>query len=484
MRSYRARIERSSFAMRLSRLLRAFLLASVLAFASAGRDFYKVLGIDRGADDRTLKKAYRSLALQHHPDKGGSEDKFAEISQAYDVLSDKDKRRVYDQYGEDGVKQHEQGGAPGGGFGNPGGGFGGGFPGGFGGGFPGGGGGQQQFTFQFGGGGGGRGGGPRDPFDIFAQMFGEEGGAGGRGGGQRGGGGGAPRSKENLYGKESAVKSLKKTKFPGSDAKHVWLIEFYAPWCQHCKRLKPTMERLAKELEGFVKVGAVNCEKEKQLCGVEGVSSFPVLKLKKGSVTTSYDGERSLGSLKAWALEQLPTRVTNVRKPEGLDAFLGNGCGAERACVVFFSDATETPAWLKAAAHELRGRFEFAEVRARNERLALQMADVATFPSLVLACDGDASRTAAFDGALRHEMTPREVIHWVETFSRARGACAGIRSAPKTGTKLDASLPYETMRVSKLRAILAAHDIPCVLCAEKSDFTRAIRDFISKKGEL
>ena len=489
LRLQKARLGRSAPAMRLSRLLRAFLLASALAFASAGRDFYKVLGIDRGADDRALKKAYRSLALKHHPDKGGSEEKFAEISQAYDVLSDKDKRRVYDQYGEDGVKQHEQGGAPGGGFGNPGGGFGGGFPGGFpggfGGGFPGGGGGQQQFTFQFGGGGGGgRGGGARDPFDIFAQMFGEESGAGGRGGGQRGGGGGAPRSKENLYGKDSAVKSLRKTKFPGSDAKHVWLIEFYAPWCQHCKRLKPTMERLAKELEGFVKVGAVNCEKEKQLCGVEGVSSFPVLKLKKGSVTVSYDGERDLSALKTWTLDQLPVRVANVRKPEGLDAFLRNGCGSERACVVFFSDATETPAWLKVAANELRGRFEFAEVRARNEALALRLADVAAFPSLVLVCDGDASRTAAFEGALRHEMTPKEVVAWVETFSRARGKCAGIQSVPKTGTKLDASLPYETMRVSKLRAILAAHDIPCVLCAEKSDFTRAIRDFISKKGEL
>ena len=464
-------------------LLRLLLLSLAVTFAAAGRDFYKVLGIDRGADDRTLKKAYRSLALKHHPDKGGSEEKFAEISQAYDVLSDKDKRRVYDQYGEDGVKQHEQGGSPGGGFGHPGGGFGG-FPGGFGGGFPGGGGGQQQFTFQFGGGGGGRGGGARDPFDLFAQMFGEEGGAGGRGGGQRGGGG-APRSKENLYGKDSAVKSLKKTKFPGSDAKHVWLIEFYAPWCQHCKRLKPTMERLAKELEGFVKVGAVNCEKEKQLCGVEGVSSFPAIKLKKGSVTVSYDGERDLSSLKHWTLEQLPVRVSNVRKPEGLDAFLRKGCGTERACVVFFSDVTETPAWLKVAANELRGRFEFAEVRARNEALALRMTDVAKFPSLVLACDGDASRTAEFAGSLRHEMTPRDVVDWVETFSRARGACAGIRSVPKTGTKLDASLPYETMRVSKLRAILAAHDIPCVLCAEKSDFTRAIRDFIERKnGEL
>ena len=163
-------------------LLRLLLLSLAVTFAAAGRDFYKVLGIDRGADDRTLKKAYRSLALKHHPDKGGSEEKFAEISQAYDVLSDKDKRRVYDQYGEEGVKQHEAGGQPGAGGG-------GGFPGGFpGGGFPGGfGGGGQQFTFQFGGPSGsrgGRGGGPRDPFDIFAQMFGDDAGFGG--GGARG----------------------------------------------------------------------------------------------------------------------------------------------------------------------------------------------------------------------------------------------------------------------------------------------------------
>ena len=138
-----------------ARALRFLVLFLALRVAAAGKDFYRVLGVDRGADDRTLKKAYRSLALKHHPDKGGSEEKFAEISQAYDVLSDADKRRVYDAHGEEGVKQHEAGGHPGGGGGFPGGGFpGGGFPGG---GFPGGGG--QQFHFSFGGGGmgGGRG---------------------------------------------------------------------------------------------------------------------------------------------------------------------------------------------------------------------------------------------------------------------------------------------------------------------------------------
>ena len=58
-----------------------------MPLASAGTDFYKVLGVDRGVDDRTLKKVYRKLALQHHPDKGGDEEKFREISSAYDVLS-------------------------------------------------------------------------------------------------------------------------------------------------------------------------------------------------------------------------------------------------------------------------------------------------------------------------------------------------------------------------------------------------------------
>ena len=95
-----------------ARALRFLVLFLALRVAAAGKDFYRVLGVDRGADDRTLKKAYRSLALKHHPDKGGSEEKFAEISQAYDVLSDADKRRVYDAHGEEGVKQHEAGGRP------------------------------------------------------------------------------------------------------------------------------------------------------------------------------------------------------------------------------------------------------------------------------------------------------------------------------------------------------------------------------------
>jgi len=74
-----------------------------------GRDFYKILGVARDANDAQLKKAYRKLALLHHPDKNPdnrekAEAKFKDVAEAYAVLSDKDKRQVYDKFGEEGLQ--------------------------------------------------------------------------------------------------------------------------------------------------------------------------------------------------------------------------------------------------------------------------------------------------------------------------------------------------------------------------------------------
>lgn len=71
-----------------------------------GKDYYNVLGIARGASDEEIKKAYRKQALRFHPDKNkspGAEDKFKEVAEAYDVLSDSKKRDIYDRYGEEGT---------------------------------------------------------------------------------------------------------------------------------------------------------------------------------------------------------------------------------------------------------------------------------------------------------------------------------------------------------------------------------------------
>ena len=67
------------------------------------RDYYEVLGVDRTADEQAIKSAYRRLAHRYHPDKNPgdkqSEDSFKEASEAYEVLSDPDKRARYDQFG-------------------------------------------------------------------------------------------------------------------------------------------------------------------------------------------------------------------------------------------------------------------------------------------------------------------------------------------------------------------------------------------------
>ncbi|OAQ27525.1 DnaJ-domain-containing protein [Linnemannia elongata AG-77] len=150
-----------------------------------GKDYYNILGVSKDADDDQIKKAYRKLALKYHPDKNSAPDaekKFHDISEAYEVLSDKNKRAVFDQFGEEGLKGGGGAGPP------PGAGAGaGGFPGGFKG-FPGGGGGTT-FSFSSTGGGpgmGGMGGGfrPSNADDIFKSFFASFGGnsMGGMGG--------------------------------------------------------------------------------------------------------------------------------------------------------------------------------------------------------------------------------------------------------------------------------------------------------------
>ncbi|KAI0264357.1 hypothetical protein BC834DRAFT_882627 [Gloeopeniophorella convolvens] len=126
-----------------------------------GTDYYKLLGVSKDASDEDLKRAYKRMALKWHPDRNsGSEEaskKFKEISEAFEVLSDKNKRAVYDQFGEDGLK----GGGP-----SPGAGAGGNPFAGFGG-FPGGG-----STFTFTSTPGGKGGyAPSDPMKVFESFL-------------------------------------------------------------------------------------------------------------------------------------------------------------------------------------------------------------------------------------------------------------------------------------------------------------------------
>lgn len=135
------------------------------------KDYYSLLGVDKKASEKEIKSAYRKLARKYHPDVNpgdkAAEEKFKDVAEAYEVLSDSDKRQKYDQFGDQ-WKAYSQGGGPG-------------YPGGFGG-FPGGGG-NGGFRVQYGGEGADLG----DLSDLFATLFGDAafggapGGAGGFG---------------------------------------------------------------------------------------------------------------------------------------------------------------------------------------------------------------------------------------------------------------------------------------------------------------
>ncbi|KAK6000867.1 hypothetical protein QM012_003592 [Aureobasidium pullulans] len=93
----------------------AWLLLCVLPLvALCAEDYYKLLGIEKNASDRELKKAYRTLSKKYHPDKNPGDEtvqkKFVEIAEAYEALSEPETRKIYDQYGHEGLKQHKEGG--------------------------------------------------------------------------------------------------------------------------------------------------------------------------------------------------------------------------------------------------------------------------------------------------------------------------------------------------------------------------------------
>jgi len=122
-----------------------FLLACLALLVLGAEDYYKLLGLKKDASEREIKKAYRTLSKKFHPDKNPGDDtankKFVEVAEAYEVLSDQETRKIYDQYGHDGVQQHKQGGGP-----------------------------RQH----------------NDPFDLFSRFFGGSGHFGHRGGERRG----------------------------------------------------------------------------------------------------------------------------------------------------------------------------------------------------------------------------------------------------------------------------------------------------------
>ena len=223
----------------------------LISYILSGEDYYKLLGVSRNASKGEIKRAFKKLSLKYHPDKNkdnpeAAKAKFIKIANAYEVLTDDKKREIYNQFGEEGVKEHEareNAGQQGGGF-----------PGGF------------RFNFQ---------GGSFE--DIFNQFFG--GGAGNegrrrRGGGRRftfntGGGGFHQQEEENDkdYFEQSDVINIKMNVLSKIfNRREGWFVLFYKPGNNNLDKYVELFKIFAEKTYGIFKAGAANCKTDEEIC--------------------------------------------------------------------------------------------------------------------------------------------------------------------------------------------------------------------------
>lgn len=117
-----------------------------------------------------------------------------------------------------------------------------------------------------------------------------------------------------LYEKKDAVVVLTEDNFDKhvKNSDGVWIIEFYAPWCGHCKSLAPEYKKAAKALSGIVGVGAVDCDVHKTLCGQFGVRGFPTIKVfgNDKSKPQDYQGARDAAGIAQEAAKTAQKIVT------------------------------------------------------------------------------------------------------------------------------------------------------------------------------
>ncbi|PVD39550.1 hypothetical protein C0Q70_02185 [Pomacea canaliculata] len=211
----------------------------------AADDFYQLLGVDKSASTKEIRKAFKKLAISAHPDKNTGDpdahNKFVRISRAYEVLKDEDLRKKYDLHGEAGLNDDARRG-------------------------------RQYESWQW-----------------YQQNFG-------------------------IYDDDPEIITLSKSDFElsveGTD--DVWFINFYSPHCSHCHELAPAWREMARELEGVIRVGAVNCEDDWQLCRMQGINSYPSLQMYPKR--ERYNGERTVSALVKHAMSAISARYQTLTK--------------------------------------------------------------------------------------------------------------------------------------------------------------------------
>ncbi|KAF2707540.1 protein disulfide-isomerase MPD1 precursor [Pleomassaria siparia CBS 279.74] len=260
---------------------------------------------------------------------------------------------------------------------------------------------------------------------------------------------------ESLYSKKSSVLQISGVDYDRLIAKsnYTSIVEFYAPWCGHCKNLKPAFESAAKSLAGIAKVAAVNCDEEmnKPFCGQMGVQGFPTLKIVRPTKRVGkpsvedYQGQRDAKSIVEAVKDKIPNavkRVTDKKLDEWLES-AGDGAKA-----ILFSEKGLVSATMKTLAVDFAGLISLAQIR-NKEAASVQKFGIKKFPTLILLPAGS-SEPIVYDG----EMKKEPMVAFLSQVAPPNPDCPPAK-AKKTKAKKDTK--KESKSSSKLSKASASH---------------------------
>ncbi|EEY23823.1 disulfide-isomerase A6 [Verticillium alfalfae VaMs.102] len=215
-----------------------------------------------------------------------------------------------------------------------------------------------------------------------------------------------PGAMAGMYPKSSAVLQVDGKSYDRliAQSNYTSIVEFYAPWCGHCKNLQPAYEKAAKSLEGLAKVAAVDCDDDanKPLCGQFGIQGFPTLKIirpgkKSGKpAVEDYNGPRTATGIVDALVDKINNHVKKVTDKD-LDAFVASGTDKPRA--ILFTEKGTTSPLLRSIAIDFLDVITIAQAR-NNQKAVVEKYGIEKFPTLILLPVG-ASEPIVYDGAMK-----------------------------------------------------------------------------------
>ncbi|PYH89909.1 PDI related protein A [Aspergillus ellipticus CBS 707.79] len=250
-----------------------------------------------------------------------------------------------------------------------------------------------------------------------------------------------PVNADGLYTKKSPVLQVTGKNYDSliANSNHTSIVEFYAPWCGHCKNLKPAYEKAAKNLEGLAKVAAVNCDDEmnKPFCGRMGVQGFPTLKVvtpskKPGKPRVEdYQGPRSAKGIVDAVVDKIPNHVKRATDKD-LDTWLAQNEESPKA--ILFTEKGTTSALIRALAIDFLGSVNIAQVR-NKETDAVEKFDITEFPTFVLL-PGGGKDPIVYDGELKKQ----PMVEFLSQVAAPNPDPAPKSSKPKPSTPRSSSV--------------------------------------------